>query len=602
MPLWNSNRYGDNLEFSQRFVRITIAMITPFVLVLLAVIFIARPSFILTPVPEYTSRERTSLINGIFIWLVIFSHMYNNGVLLNDTDQQIIDGIRDLKQLVISTFLFFTGYGIMSSLIRKGKDYAACLISKRFFSVLFHFSIVVLVYVAVQYSLGNTFPLTQIIAGFTGWLSIVPSSWYIFLILISYWFIAISWHLCHRFHPIFQVISVSILYIIYIPCVMDRGYWWADSCLCVPAGMLYRIYQPNIERFLKSIRIPACIIGILLIIAGHFVYRRFLQCDGLSDWISDTMLCKMYVQNWGCIIFALGILWFLSNIKFARKPTFLVWCGGTGVFFLYVFHELFMLLGIHLGLNYEHPTTYQAMCIILTLVLAWLFCKIMPRLDALIWLDKESHKNEVLHSHGNLPTRTLALRRKWLFVPGLACIICSLSGLYYVWIPRGIKVNLQLASDQIATCRIHYSASPKHKYTHTAMQTCQGMSELSFFLPAKKVSRMQLDFGKNADKVKLTAIRIEGRDCIEWSAADKSATPQASKVKRDCNNFILESNHKKSRIVYTAPSPLRAGAERRFQPYPFFLILLGTGGFCLMLLDVYVKRRGAAPAKPHARK
>ena len=107
MPLWNSNRYGDNLEFSQRFVRITIAMITPFVLVLLAVIFIARPSFILTPVPEYTSRERTSLINGIFIWLVIFSHMYNNGVLLNDTDQQIIDGIRDLKQLVISTFLFF---------------------------------------------------------------------------------------------------------------------------------------------------------------------------------------------------------------------------------------------------------------------------------------------------------------------------------------------------------------------------------------------------------------------------------------------------------------------------------------------------------------
>lgn len=91
-------------------------MITPFVLVLIVGIFIARPSFILTPVPEYTSRERTSLINGIFIWLVIFSHMYNKGVLLNDADLQIIDGIRDLKQLVISTFLFFTGYGIMSQL------------------------------------------------------------------------------------------------------------------------------------------------------------------------------------------------------------------------------------------------------------------------------------------------------------------------------------------------------------------------------------------------------------------------------------------------------------------------------------------------------
>ena len=134
------------------------------------------------------------------------------------------------------------------------------------------------------------------------------------------------------------------------------------------------------------------------------------------------------------------------------------------------------------------------------------------------------------------------------------------------------------------------------------MQTCQGMSELSFFLPAKKVSRMKLDFGKNADKVKLTAIRIEGKDCIEWSADGKSATPQASKAQGGCDNFILDSNHKKSRIVCTAPTPLRAGAERQFQPYLFFLILLGSGGFCLMLLDVYVKLRESASAKPHDRK
>lgn len=560
-------------------------MITPFLLILLASVFIARPSFTLTTATEYISRERTSMINGIFIWLIIFSHMYNKGVSLNGTDQQVIDGIRDLKQLLLSTFLLFTGYGIMNSLIKKGKEYAASLISKRFFSVLFHFSIVVLVYVGVQYCIGKTFSLQQILSGFTGWLSIGSSSWYIFLILISYWFFVISWHLWHRLHPIFQIISVTILYIIYIPCVVDRGYWWADSCLCVPAGMLYRVYQPNIESILKKIRIPACIIGILLAMAGHFVYRRLLQCDGVSDWLGNTMMCKVYVQNAGCILFSVGILWSLSNIQFKTKPVILVWCGGTGVFFLYVFHELIMLLGIHWGLNYEHPTTYQAMCLILTLVLAWSFSKLMPRLDALIWLEKASDKNSSQRSR-EASHRTFTLGWKTATYLVITCIVLSLAGLYYMWIPRGIKVNLQFASDQIAACRIHYTASPKHKYTHTALQTSHGMRELSFFLPAKKVTRMQLDMGKNADKVKLTGVRIEGRDCIEWRADNKSATPPSSKVRGGCDNFILESNHKASRIILTIPYPLRAGAERQFQPYIFFIILLGSGCFCLMLLDV----------------
>lgn len=560
-------------------------MITPFLFVLVAYLCACKPS--LTGFYEnYISRERTCLINGFFIWFVFISHIYNQGVILTDIDKFVVAGIRDLKQLMVSTFFLFSGYGIMHSLLRKGKNYAAGLISKRFFALLLHYSFVVLVYVAVQfYILGNAYSVAHVLSAFAAWSSVGVPTWFIFVTLLSYWFIAISYHVWHRIHPVMVVLSVALMFVILIPLVMTRGYFWADSCLCMPVGMLYRLYQSQIEKAVKSIQLPVCCMGAIVLVVGFIVYRKLLNYDWVINVIgSPSLLFKVYVQNLGCIIFGLGTLWLFAGIRFRRTPKFLVWSGGSALFYLYVFHQLPMLLGKHWLSNTESPLIYQAMCIIVTIVLAWAACRIFARLDALIWIEKQPTTAHVNISGTGDARSALPLAVKLgIIVVGM---LCCLSGTYRLWIPRGVEVEFMYAADKSVNFQVFYLVKPKHKWLHADKKNGEGVGKITFFLPTKELRGVRLDVGDKQGNVEISDLHVIGKEKINLIAPGAFASTNVDRLVYTEHTCLIESCHKDSSIVYTRPLHMRAGANRQFQPVLFIMILCVATAFGFMLTDL----------------
>ena len=149
------------------------------------------------PNGEYITRERTCTINGFFIWIVFVCHLtqYTSNFLI--CDEWLTKVLMQLGQCVVTTFFFFSGYGIMSSLKNK-KGYAGLLVKRRFVSLLLHMTLAVAVFYAVQTWYGKEYEVSSLLWSCIGWKSIGNSNWFVFVSLVCYLFIALSYMLFRR--------------------------------------------------------------------------------------------------------------------------------------------------------------------------------------------------------------------------------------------------------------------------------------------------------------------------------------------------------------------------------------------------------------------
>lgn len=76
------------------------------------------------PNGSYISRARTTVINGVFIWIVFIRHMRGYGFEVYGLEYVIAKGVGALGQCCVATFLFYSGFGIMSSLKKKETNIA----------------------------------------------------------------------------------------------------------------------------------------------------------------------------------------------------------------------------------------------------------------------------------------------------------------------------------------------------------------------------------------------------------------------------------------------------------------------------------------------
>ncbi|MBE6409980.1 MAG: acyltransferase family protein [Akkermansia sp.] len=323
---------------------------------------------------EYISRERTSTINGFFIWIVFACHLsqYTSDYLM--CDAWITRLLMTLGQCVVATFFFFSGYGIMSSL-RNKEGYASQLVKKRFLSLLLHMSLAVMLFYVVQFWYGREYECLTVFMSFFGWRSIGNSNWFIFVTLLSYLFITLSYRLCRRFGEFAIVVGVVVLFAVYVILARYRGGWWVDTCMCIPAGMLFFIWRPTIEKILNGLRMPVWLIGVLMVALGWKIYGvHFL----------------LVYSNIPTVIFAMGVCLTFSCIRMRKIPAFLSWSGGPALFTLYIFQRIPMIIGVNEGLKDSYPQVYILCCLLGTLFLGWLGMKFFSALDKLIFRVKDN--------------------------------------------------------------------------------------------------------------------------------------------------------------------------------------------------------------------
>ena len=133
----------------------------------------------------YLSKENTTAVNGVFVYLIVLSHYAQYADLSGPYDAPYLALREHLGQMVVVTFLFYSGYGMMESLKNKGEAYVRKLFSK-FWQLLLRFDVAVLLFLGINRLLGIEYPLKDTLLAFTTWTAIGNSNWYITAILAIY--------------------------------------------------------------------------------------------------------------------------------------------------------------------------------------------------------------------------------------------------------------------------------------------------------------------------------------------------------------------------------------------------------------------------------
>ncbi len=190
------------------------------------------------------NKEQTTCINGIFVLFVFLSHFgqyetmpWNNLLLA-------------IGQLMVAPFLFYSGYGIMEQIQRRGMVYIDDMPRKRMLKFYIHFCMALCVYLILSFLLEKEYSFVRIVFSFAALSSIGNSNWYVFAILAMYSIVYISFKQCKK-HSMTSCVVFTILYIILMDVIKDQA-WWYNIILCFPAGMILSKYKDRVCSIIQK--------------------------------------------------------------------------------------------------------------------------------------------------------------------------------------------------------------------------------------------------------------------------------------------------------------------------------------------------------------
>ena len=156
---------------------------------------------------DYMKLDNTNSIKGIFVWIIIFSHKSTYG---NFKSYMYYKILANLRQKVVSMFLFYSGFGILESYKKKGINYAKTLPIKALI-IFIKSQLIILIYLFVNiFIFKYKITLKQYFLAIIFKSSLGNSNWFAFTIIIFYLYAYLSFRFLND-KIIFGLIIISFL-------------------------------------------------------------------------------------------------------------------------------------------------------------------------------------------------------------------------------------------------------------------------------------------------------------------------------------------------------------------------------------------------------
>lgn len=307
---------------------------------------------------DYLDKKQTASINGFFIILVFICHFSSYVELNNQYDKLFLLFYEKICQLVVTTFLFYSGYGVMKSIQNKGESYIRSMPKNRILKTFITFGIAIMLYVLIDLVIGEKLKLSQVLLAFIGWTSIGNSNWYIFAILIMYILTWLSFRIKINKSHFWSIFLNSVLVCAYVIVIMNyKESRFYNTVLCYVLGMWFAFFKPWIDRFLKKNWVYGSVIGVTLLI---FVYT-YINKD--ANLIFNQLMYLLFVL---CIV--------LVTMKVVIGNCILDWCGSH-LMPLFILQRIPMLVFGKYTYFMGRPYLYFGLSFVITVIMAWLFDK-----------------------------------------------------------------------------------------------------------------------------------------------------------------------------------------------------------------------------------
>lgn len=311
---------------------------------------------------DYMSVKMTNSIKAIFLCMVFLAHIQGYA----DFSHPYLDGPyqfvrRVMGQCIVAMFLFYSGYGVMESVKRKGQSYVEKFPVQRLLKVLLQFDTAVLLFWLYRRLTGRHTGIGKMLLSLIGWDSIGNSNWYIFCILCLYIFTYVSMRVFKDNYEkaVWGIFLLSLLYMAVV-CRAGKDYWWYDTTLCYVWGMFFSLYRGRVESFLN---------------------------ESFASWIFfETVFAIGYMASYfyrgaSFVVYQLWVFCFVAAVvTFTMRfvvDSPLLQRGGSYLFELYILQRLPMKILKPYMLDGEVASTekyvYVLVCFCFTLVISVLY-------------------------------------------------------------------------------------------------------------------------------------------------------------------------------------------------------------------------------------
>ena len=209
---------------------------------------------------SYLSQETAEQVRGLFTVLIFFSHyvqyFIENNVSKYDSLYMSIRA--HLEQAVVIPYLFYSGYGMTVSLIKKGKTYIGSVIRYRIPRVTLSMAIAVTLFLILKILKGEEIIKRQVLMSYIFWDSLGNSNWYIFGIIGEYFIFSIAFLLYRTRESkksLFAGLALTtILTWAFVIWIKNQGKssWWYNTLIMFPVGCWYAVFSDRIERMVQQ--------------------------------------------------------------------------------------------------------------------------------------------------------------------------------------------------------------------------------------------------------------------------------------------------------------------------------------------------------------
>ena len=309
---------------------------------------------------EYLNKKNTTIVNGLFIIIVFFSHFRQYITVNTSTDIYFYKVIDWIGQLMVTTFFFFSGYGIYES-IKNKKDYIKNFFKKRFVPTYTNWLIALLLFLILNIILKKELTLSKIILSIVGWDSMGNSNWFMFDTFIIYIFIIISFKIYKNRKS--QIIGVTLMTSILVGILyFYKDPYWYNTVLCFPLGMWYSYHKDRIDSYVFNNKRYY-----ILLLSTAFVSIFLI-------YIYMNIRSSSFIYIVAAFTFVLFITFLMMKLNFNSK--IFTWIG-TNLFWVYILQRLPM---IALQSRISNMYIYIILCMIITFILIEIITSIKKRI------------------------------------------------------------------------------------------------------------------------------------------------------------------------------------------------------------------------------
>lgn len=307
---------------------------------------------------NYLSLKQTTIVNGIFILLVFFRHIAQYVKFNSIIDYPMILIDKYTGQLIVTMFLFNSGYGLMES-VKAKKGYIKTIPKNRILSTWISFALCVCLYFLLNILLGDKISMSKFLLSIICIESIGNSNWYILAIIVMWLCSFISLKIFNKRILKMNILNflLSVLYIVLLYLMKAPNFYY-NTIICYNLGVFYSCYKEKIENYIFC----------------NKKYAFMLLISVLCFLVSALVVLKrpnslVFYQTMS-MFFVTSALMLLSRIELNNKFLFFL---GKNLFGLYMLQRIPMILLKKIGFAQYNCYLYFVACFVLMIVLGTAF-------------------------------------------------------------------------------------------------------------------------------------------------------------------------------------------------------------------------------------